>query len=215
VAQPVARELVEEVLPLALVDPVRWALAEPRLEEIVQVASITGNRGRRIGLWLATTATLDAAFPTPSIHSSPSDPKVGPSSERSRTAGFALSPAPSHVRTSLRSFVTTLHSGFPVVGLRRLPRYDGSHLHRLRSNAAGQVLLCLTKTPGVFVLRNCAVRAFVLPVLAMILGNVRASRIVRWTQTSGHERFVAAGRAGLWTRESGSTKPKPRRGGAS
>jgi hypothetical protein len=148
VAQPVARELVEEVLPLGLVDPVRWALAEPRLEEIVQVASITGNRGRRIGLWLATTATLDAAFPTPSIHSSPSDPKVGPSSERSRTAGFALSPAPSHVRTSLRSFVTTLHSGFPVVGLRRLPRYDGSHLHRLRSNAAGQVLLCLTKTPA-------------------------------------------------------------------
>ena len=58
-AKAVARELVEEVLPLALVDPVRWALAEPRLEEIVEVASIPGNRGRGIGLWLATTATLE------------------------------------------------------------------------------------------------------------------------------------------------------------
>jgi hypothetical protein len=85
-----------------------------------------------------------------------------------------------------------LHSGFPVVGLRRLPRYDGSHLHRLRSNAAGQLLLCLTKTPGVFVLRNCAVRAFILLVLAMIVWERRASSILRWTHV-GHKCPVPSG----------------------
>jgi hypothetical protein len=48
---------------LALVDAVRRALAEPRLEEIIEVSSIPGNRGRGIGLWLAATATLDPAVP--------------------------------------------------------------------------------------------------------------------------------------------------------
>jgi hypothetical protein len=60
------------------------------------------------------------------------------------TAGFAFSPAPSHVRASLRSFVTLLYSGLPVTGLRRRPRHDGVHVHRRLSNAAAQVLLWRT-----------------------------------------------------------------------
>jgi hypothetical protein len=51
-----------------------------------------------------------------------------------------------------------LHSGLPVVGLRRLPRYDGSHLHRPRSKAAGQRLACRTKTPGPAELRRAPLR---------------------------------------------------------
>jgi hypothetical protein len=60
VAQPVPRELVEEVLPLALPDSIRRSVAGPGLEKVVEVASIARDRGRGVGLRLAATATLDS-----------------------------------------------------------------------------------------------------------------------------------------------------------
>ena len=59
IAQSLPRELVEEVLPFAFVDPIRGSLAEPRLEQVVEVAAVAGNRGRGIGHRLAAATSLD------------------------------------------------------------------------------------------------------------------------------------------------------------
>jgi hypothetical protein len=84
----VTREVVEEVLPLALVDPVRRSLAEPGLEQVAEIAPIARDRGWGVGLWLAAAPTLDAPVLDP-IHPLVGKRREGAALRRALLDGWA------------------------------------------------------------------------------------------------------------------------------
>ena len=59
VAQALPRELVEERLPLALVDGVRGTLSELRREQVREIPAIARDCGRSVGLGPASAPALD------------------------------------------------------------------------------------------------------------------------------------------------------------
>ena len=72
---------------------------------------------------------------TPSSHSSPSEPRVGPRAASSARWSAPLRLEPSQTRTSPRSFLALLQAGLPVTGSRPRPRHDGLQ----RQRASGSV----------------------------------------------------------------------------
>ena len=75
---------------------------------------------------------------TPSSHSSPSAPNVGPRAASSARWSAPLAAAASQTSTSPRSLVVLLQTGLPVTGSRRRPRHDGLQRHRASGSAIGR-----------------------------------------------------------------------------
>ena len=63
VGQSVARELVEELLPLALADLIRRSVPELRVDRVGEIGRVGPDRRRRVGRRLAAPPALDPARP--------------------------------------------------------------------------------------------------------------------------------------------------------
>src|SRR5918999_4360904 len=86
---------------------------------------------------------------TPSSHSSPSAPSVGPRAASSARWSAPLAAAASQTNTSLRSLVVLPQTGLRAAASQRRPRQDGLQRHRTSGSAkAGHDLEWATYTPG-------------------------------------------------------------------